>query len=274
MNDDIENWPGYDQMVRQLDKLEELQYEDVCELEKKLIELQKAMINENVLLVLVDPLSEDLDRVAVRKSIIEIQRSKEAEVFHLGLLHIDKDEVVNGFKLYECDYNLVSYSEFLMLKNLWIENIDITDDNMRELINELEWLKISWSIINKHGDIMYQDKKLIDSLKGGDIKEVEKSYLYDNIEAVINLPYPREVILNSILIGGDSRYDSPRYCNFFCEWLKRKMMNEFMFKEVVEYIQKIKILGNGRIINKYLIAEIVELKYGHMYTFYQIMKIL
>jgi hypothetical protein len=277
MNDDdnfnfgVESWPGYDDMVDQLKNLDELEYEDVCDLENKLIKLQQDVIKTNVLLSLFEPLSEDLEAVRLRKSLIEIEKSKEAEIFHLKIRDITEDEIVNDFKLYDCNYNLITYTEYLRLKDLWIKNKQISDDDLKNWIMKLEWLNISWSFIDKNGNIMYEDKKLLESLKNGDI---HSTYLYKNIDSVINLPYPREVIQNAILIGGDTRYDSPRYCNFFCEWMKRKMMNEFMYKEVAEYIKKIKCLGNGKMTNKYLILEIVELKYGHIYNLYQIFKMI
>lgn len=270
----IENWPGYEEMIHQLDRMNELNYDDLCELENTLIELQKAIINDNILLALFNPLSEDIEDVALRKSIIEMESFKEAESFYLDLLDIDSNESVNGFNLYDCDYNLVDYTEFKSLKNMWIENVKISDDDMREWINNLSWLKISWSLINKNGVIMHHDKSLVEALKQNVQALIDLPYLNNNIEAILSLPYPREVIKNSIIIGGDTPYDSPRYCNFFCEWMKRKIMNKFMYNEVVDYIQKIKVMSNKKITNKYLLAEIVELKYGHMYTFYQIMNFL
>lgn len=270
----IENWPGYEEMIHQLDRMNELNYDDLCELENTLIELQKVIINDNILLALFNPLSEDIEDVALRKSIIEMESFKEAESFYLDLLDIDSNESVNGFNLYDCDYNLVDYTEFKSLKNMWIENVKISDDDMREWINNLSWLKISWSLINKNGVIMHHDKSLVEALKQNVQALIDLPYLNNNIEAILSLPYPREVIKNSIIIGGDTPYDSPRYCNFFCEWMKRKIMNKFMYNEVVDYIQKIKVMSNKKITNKYLLAEIVELKYGHMYTFYQIMNFL
>lgn len=86
INVEIEKCPKYNQMVRQLENLEELEYEDVCELERDLIDLQieiKNKLGAVGLLLQAQPLCEDIENVSVRKRIIEIDKSEEAEHFIL-----------------------------------------------------------------------------------------------------------------------------------------------------------------------------------------------
>lgn len=159
--------------------------------------------------------------------------------------------------------------DFKKLKEMWIENKQVSDEDM------LNWMYstdnpdivISWSLIDKNGELLKfptdTDEITMDSIREN---------LENNINSLLELPYPREIIKYSVMVGKDTQYDSPRYCNFFCEWIKRKIMNKFMYTEVCQYIQKIKLFFNGRENNKYLIADLVSLKYGHMYTLYQIYK--
>lgn len=274
-NNIIENWPNYNTMVRQLENLDDIEYDDVCELEKRLIEFQQEIrARLGVLALLVPaPLEEDIAKVSTRRRIIEIEKSEEAEHFYLDTISGNKNtkesEVVNGFNLYDCDYNLVDFPEFIELKKLWVENEYISDEEMLQWINKLEWLTISWALVDKNG-------KLIE-IKGKNssmIIENIKNSLENNIQELLKLPYPRKVIQFSVLVGKNTPYDSPRYCNFFCEWVRRKIIDKFMYREIVQYINNIYLFFNGRNKNKYMITELVDMKYGHMFTFYQLFKMI
>ena len=45
----------------------------------------------------------------------------------------------------------------------------------------------------------------------------------DNMKGLLELPYPREFILETIHIGCNNRQESVRYSNFLCEWMERKI---------------------------------------------------
>ena len=50
-----------------------------------------------------------------------------------------------------------------------------------------------------------------------------------NFKCLCYLPYPREVIKQTIDLGCKNRQESVRYSNYLCEWVKRKI--KFMNKQ-------------------------------------------
>jgi hypothetical protein len=135
-------------------------------------------------------------------------------------------EEVNGYKLYNCENNLLSVNYFNQMKELWFNN----EENKK--YDEYEDFE-KWFTDNTCSDWAKQDEH--GNCFGGfwDYPEgtYEKENAWDltlkaNSRALYDLPYPRAVIVETVSIGCSNRMESVRYSNFICEWVKRKIMQQ------------------------------------------------
>ncbi|ARF08209.1 hypothetical protein Catovirus_1_259 [Catovirus CTV1] len=123
-------------------------------------------------------------------------------------LIISDQEKVNGYYLYNIDKPLVTYDMYCNLVKLWKKNTKYDLIDFFELYDQKTC--IEWCKQDRYGDHC--------SLGFGVTKT-------DNCLGLYKLPYPHDVILESIDFGCNNRMECVRYSNFFCEWLKRKMIS-------------------------------------------------
>lgn len=140
-----------------------------------------------------------------------------ADVYNKRLL-INKNEVANGYKLYDSNENLMPYNDFIDFTELWRNNITCDYNDFYKAYNDNacdEWYKM-----DEYGEFWYYD------YNGTDKNEMKKKCRQQNGEALWVLPYPKEVIiklLNYICHSKNWMNECVQYINFVCEWIKRKM---------------------------------------------------
>ena len=138
-------------------------------------------------------------------------------------LHMSECEIINGYKLYNiidggCFMRKYSYDKFI---KHWNENKHY--DQKKFLSSYKKKTCTGWGKVDKNGDYYV-----------GYYNYPEGSYERNNAYfltrkanglALWDLPYPKKVVLKTIRYGCATSVgkESPRYCNFLCEWVKRKM---------------------------------------------------
>ena len=167
--------------------------------------------------------------------------------FEIPLVMSEKEEV-NGYNLYNLSgENIINYDTFIDYLKIW-NNINL---NVLNSIKDLPIPSVILSIIVEYNDM--NDEEFTERFEKnacsdwnkqdkygesyvGYWNSSEDSYLFknaynltreDNLKSLLELPYPREFILETITIGCNNRLESVRYSNFLCEWMKRKI--EIMF---------------------------------------------
>ena len=142
---------------------------------------------------------------------------------------MQESEVVNGYALYDIDIEIMDYEQFLDMYNR--RTIGVTDEQF------MEWLDDNccsdWAKQDKNGECYGGYWKFPDG-------SYEKENAYDlsrhhNLSALCTLPYPRELIKDTVKIGCGNRMESVRYSNCLCEWVKRKailVFGEFNYGEI------------------------------------------
>ena len=147
---------------------------------------------------------------------------KKYDVEYEADLHMDSNEVANGYKLYNItnDEAILRRSTYNDLVKKWLNNKQYTED---EFYTEYDNLACSdWSKQDEYGDCFggywdYPD----DSYEKKNAWDLTRKA---NGNALYKLPFPKEVLLETIKIGCGNRMECVRYSNFLCEWVRRKMI--------------------------------------------------
>jgi hypothetical protein len=150
-----------------------------------------------------------------------------------------EDDCVNCYNLYNIYENIANYDKFLNYVKIWNKvNLPISDKlNFLQMPKDLINIIVLYcdmndnEFINKFDDVSCSDWSKMDrngNSFGGFWKCDEYQNAYDlsyndNRNALLELPYPREFILETVEIGCNNRMESVRYTNTLCEWTKRKI---------------------------------------------------
>lgn len=206
-NSVVETFPGIEEIRKNLDNLNNLSYDELLELKNKLFDIQDEYYKINPYLTPIDsiPLKKDIKKV--NDLINKLGHSR----FVKDLI-MKKTEIVNGYHLYDVDKLIVSYDELIYLVKKWKEDKQYSFDEFYEKCDELACTE--WNKMNRKGKYFTEN-----------CNEVHKwdSNRKDNFLALWELPYPKEVILETITIGCRNLRECVCYSNFICEWIKRKM---------------------------------------------------
>jgi hypothetical protein len=159
---------------------------------------------------------------------------------HVSPTILKEDEEENGFKLYNVDVNLYTYSSFKDLVQLMATPDSLDVSNLSDTGYKLWNKKMSnvacsdWNKQDEHG-VCY----------GGYWAEPKDSQEYKNAwhlsferscKCMWNLPFSQAILLKTIEIGCASRRESVRYSNFICVWIMRKLKAMAETKNQVETI--------------------------------------
>ena len=136
-------------------------------------------------------------------------------------LIMTKDEIVNGYALYDCTENIMDSGTYQHLLNLL--NDESPRLNYEDFVSNTGFCS-DWNKCNLVND---------DPVDFGDANWWDVTF-EKNARAVWNLPFHTSFLKKTISIGCSNRQESPRYCNFLGVWIQRKtaQMNALIRAEI------------------------------------------
>jgi hypothetical protein len=141
-----------------------------------------------------------------------------AKRYYETLLKFRDDEIVNGYRLYDMDLSTqINFETFMRLCDVW-DGGDMSDHDFAQWIDEN--CCTDWNKMDRHGKSFGGFWRFPeDSDEHANAYELSRK---DNLHGLCELPYPRRIIVNTIIWGCDTRMESVRFSNFCCEWIRRK----------------------------------------------------
>lgn len=185
------------------DKIDGLNFIELCELKENIFELaNEYMKKEMIFYCNPFPFQKDIDNVNSYIKKINLTN-------YYQKLCISENEIINGYKLYNCSEPIMSYDIYLDFFTIWQ---DVDNLSFDEFIEKYEENACSeWSRMNEHGEYP-ENAGLLSRTENG--------------EKLWKLPYPKKFVLETIEIGCNNHQESVRYSNFLCEWMKRKIYQD------------------------------------------------
>lgn len=135
-------------------------------------------------------------------------------------LILKTEEIVNGYELYDTTGRPIMYrSLYENLVTMWKTNKEYTYEEFMDFYDNA---CSDWAKQDAHGESFCGYWKC---MEGTTEREENAWRLTRNANGIAlwKLPYPKEVICETIKIGCNNRTESVRISNFICEWVKRKM---------------------------------------------------
>ena len=135
------------------------------------------------------------------------------EKFYKKLI-LNKTDEINGYKLFDCEENIMDWFSFIDFTKLYRNSIIYSREEFFEKCTDK--CCTDWAKMDRHGEC-YGGFWLIDEENAWELSR------QDNFEGLYALPFPHELIFKTIDIGCSNRMESVRYSNFLCWWIECKM---------------------------------------------------
>jgi len=160
--------------------------------------------------------SADLDAIAARKQKLLMESDPIAFKFYTETITTSSTEEVNGYQLYDCIEPFMTYDCYLHHLEERLKPQD-TDDEFSEWLDEN--CCSDWAKQDRNGECYagaWQAEE-------GTYEKENAWYITkdDNMEGLMELPFPRSLIKWSITLGCSNRHESVRYSNFIGVWFER-----------------------------------------------------
>ena len=138
--------------------------------------------------------------------------------FYDNVILMQNYEMANGYHLYNLTYNIMSYDEYMNALIIW-NNDYVTDHDFKYYYDKNACSE--FSRVDSEGKLFQEFWQY----PVGTFERSNASILTNrkNEFLLYNLPYPKSFILKSIEIACYNQQESVRFCNFICEWMKRKI---------------------------------------------------
>ena len=218
-----EDYPKYIWIVSKLATLNFLNYEEVCELETEFVEFQYWYKRGYP-----RPFQIELDRICERRKILLLENNPFAKKYYDNPITMCENEEINGYKLYDIEKVIImSFEMFEKLAKLFNNTSNSNSSSSQEpetRRNFYEWYDhggacSDWGKMDRHGSCF---GGFWEYPEGSNEKENAFRLSWeDNFQGLWELPYPKELIKETVDIGCGNRHESVRYSNFLCEWVKR-----------------------------------------------------
>ena len=218
-----EMWPGnYNKLLERYQNLYSLNYEEVVQLEKDFIEFKNFYCRKSGVGYYrgPGPYADNIEQISEYKKMLSCEKDKDARLYYSDSTKVvmSAEEEVNGYKLYciKDDDNLFDYEDFLEWRK--ISDRHISDEEFKEWFDEhpcSEWYKFDPNGDHYEGFYKYPEGSY-------ERENAWKLTFEQNFKALCELPYPRELIKETIMYGCRNGHECVRYSNFICEWIKRK----------------------------------------------------
>lgn len=138
-------------------------------------------------------------------------------------IKMSKTEQINGYYLYDTEQSteltpFMRYDIFLKLESLLNDTNKMTNEQFLEKYeNEISF---EWSKFNKHGEYITGAHQNFDDY----LNECELTK-NENGKALYDLPYSHAIIFETIRYGFTGIHQCPRFTNYICEYVIRKLKN-------------------------------------------------
>jgi hypothetical protein len=162
--------------------------------------------------------------IGVQKILNKIEDLEQCQfVQFLKPIIISKEEIVNGYKLYDCKENLFDYDTFQRLKSLFNSPKKFSWKKWEKKLDNC--LCTGWAKVDEFGEsFMGEFWESHDPTIRSDAYNLTRK---SNITKLHELPYSPKIKIwtteYSCKLISHSVSHSVRYCNFICEWVKRKI---------------------------------------------------
>lgn len=139
-------------------------------------------------------------------------------------IKMSKNEQINEYYLYDVEETThwIGYDYFLKLELLLNDTNKMTYEEFLKKYNSE--ISFEWSKFNKHGEYFVDFHKYPqDSDEYLNAYELTKNA---NAKALYDLPYSHAMIFETIKYGSIKMLECPRFSNFMCEYVVRKLKNK------------------------------------------------
>lgn len=211
----LDTYPKAYEVLSALSNIDNLSFDELTKLKADMYEMQIARMKNLGILdsIRPRPFSKDIDDINKRINNFAPQE------FSTPII-MSKDDIVNGYNLFNIDYNIMAYDDFVKYKKMWNDDEKMSHE---EFINEYQDTACSdWNKMDEHGECFAGFWEYPD---GSHEKENASGLTRDkNGECLWLLPYPKKFVLETILLGCNNRQECVKYSNFLCEWMRRKIL--------------------------------------------------
>lgn len=132
-----------------------------------------------------------------------------------------ESEEVNGYKLYAAKHNFISYDHFYIFVDLMNSNKIWTFAEWREAMISI--CCGAWYKCNPQGEY-YQGYWKYPANSHQRINACDLTF-EDNCRAMWDLPFSKDMLLETIKLGCLNYMECVRYSNFVCVWVQRKLLS-------------------------------------------------
>lgn len=152
-------------------------------------------------------------REVIEKRVVELEPPEYTQP-----LVMSEQEVVNGFRLYDETLPLMRHSVYCTLPPLYVDGPDMSFETFKDRLDEITCTE--WHKRDEHGEYFEGYWRY----PAGSLEKTHAFQLtYDrNRRLLYKLPYSKEFILKTVEFGCDNGWESVRYSNHICEWVRRK----------------------------------------------------
>lgn len=128
-------------------------------------------------------------------------------------------DYANGYQLYSCNSNIFDVSSFLFLKELYEDDKNMSYDEFKAEFDDT--VCSDWAKMDEHGECFGGFWQSDDP----EIKENAYNLSHENnCRKLYELPFSSKIKFWSVKFGCSRRQESVRWTNFWCEWIKRKIL--------------------------------------------------
>jgi len=240
----MRSYPTYSTICHNLSIVPYMNLEQICEFETEFEEFRQYYIDKVGLRNHFWPprpvFKEDLDKIADRKRELQMVSNPIIAKYYNYPIELSDEEETNGYLLYK---NQVPFMDYDTYHSILTESFELQEDD--EMFKE--WLEehccSDWSKQDRHGECYGGFWRYPDGSY-----EKENAYMLsreDNIEGMLELPFPRSILKWSVIQGCNSRNESVRYSNFIGTWFERTremLMKPMSLQEICKHeLEKLKI---------------------------------
>lgn len=151
---------------------------------------------------------------------LELKLKDKSNPYNQDLIITD-EETTNGFQLYSIEGPLLVEGGYLELVRQWQDTIDTDNVPLHIFYYRCrELMCTDWSKKDPNGDSFGGYWKYPEDLF--EWNHASRLTMEKNVRELYKLPWPTQILLETIEMGCDNRLESVRYSNFICEWICRK----------------------------------------------------
>lgn len=248
------SYPKYDLIMVGLDNINDMCLDDLLAFEKEFYDFRSYYVSKmrGHLIGGLPAFQIDIDLINERKKELFMLSDKRAYSYYTDFVHtselgkmVDSNSRGQGIKfeiipkkivcgsttyeLYPLEKPWCPYNDFLEILNDHCLSYQPSEEQF------LEWLYENccgtWGKIDRHGEFYAGFWNYPEESE--ERKNAFQLSHEDNYQALIELPYPRKLIMHTVEIGCSNHYESPRYSHFLCWWFDQTI-KKFGFLDTLE----------------------------------------